>query len=106
MTISDSTSAVKTTNKVNTPDRLSAVGGNLREAKMTIDRDMGEISFVCDGKRCGDVCYTGEDEWNLAIHTMREEGWVSRQVNGEWEHFCPACQEEDADNQLSEDFDD
>ena len=44
---------------------------------------------TCDN--CGD----GQefDSWADVMEFMREEGWRKKLVGGEWEHYCPECQE-------------
>ncbi|GFN35351.1 hypothetical protein [Tepidimicrobium xylanilyticum] len=42
-----------------------------------------------------DNCGTGQefDTWTDALEYMFEEGWKKKLVDGEWEHYCPECQE-------------
>jgi len=44
---------------------------------------------ICDN--CGD----GQefDSWADVLDFMVEEGWRKKLVGGEWEHYCPECQE-------------
>ena len=42
-----------------------------------------------------DNCGTGfeADNWDVARAQMKDEGWRTRRVDGEWAHFCDECQE-------------
>ena len=42
-----------------------------------------------------DNCGEGQefDTWTDALEYMFEEGWKKKLVDGEWEHYCPECQE-------------
>ena len=42
-----------------------------------------------------DNCGTGQecDSWSDVMDFMNYEGWKKKLVDGEWEHYCPECQE-------------
>jgi hypothetical protein len=61
---------------------------------MTIDRIKGKVAFLCDLDGCGEGLETGEGEFARAMGAAREEGWLTRQRNGQWKHFCCANHEE------------
>lgn len=57
---------------------------------MTLQRHDGEVSFSCD------VCDTaidaddaGVDTFDELVEALKDDGWVFRQVDGQWVHFCP-----------------
>lgn len=33
------------------------------------------------------------DSFQDAIEALQDAGWVTHYVNGEWENYCPVCQE-------------
>ncbi len=37
------------------------------------------------------------DTWTDALEYMFEEGWKKKLVDGEWEHYCPECQESEVE---------
>ena len=47
-----------------------------------------------------DNCGEGEefDSWGDVIEFMAEEGWRKKLVGGEWEHYCPECQESEVEH--------
>ena len=47
-----------------------------------------------------DNCGTGQefDTWIDALEYMFEEGWRKKLVDGEWEHYCPECQESEVEH--------
>ena len=49
----------------------------------------GRKSVTCDN--CGDGFEA--DNWQDAIHAMKENGWKSIVISGHWRHFCPDCKE-------------
>jgi hypothetical protein len=55
-----------------------------------LDRQHGEVIFVCDN--CDDILRTGEDEFELAMNELREAGWSNERIGREWLHLCGACQ--------------
>lgn len=55
-----------------------------------LDRQFGEIIFVCDD--CDAHLRTGEDDFELALHELRSAGWTNEKVGREWVHLCGACQ--------------
>ena len=44
---------------------------------------------ICDNCGTGQEC----DSWADIMDFMNEEGWRKKLVDGEWEHYCPECQE-------------
>ena len=60
---------------------------------MSIERQYGKYIPVCDGCGCvlDEHVYDTFDEARIA---MKEEGWSTDKVNGEWQNYCPDCQEE------------
>jgi Fe2+ or Zn2+ uptake regulation protein len=57
------------------------------------DSTFGIFTVSCDG--CGfDREFDVNDNWDALMREMKAEGWVSKKVNGEWEHYCPDCVEE------------
>jgi len=46
-----------------------------------------------------DNCGEGQefDTWTDALEYMFEEGWKKKLVDGEWEHYCPECQESEVE---------
>ena len=37
------------------------------------------------------------DNWADVMDFMNEEGWKKKLVDGEWEHYCPECQESEVE---------
>lgn len=66
---------------------------------MTISRECGIIVFQCDGKRCPEIFDSGERDFNIALEDFKKTDWTIRNINGEWFHICPDCQE--AENALA-----
>lgn len=59
-----------------------------------IERDGGAISASCDGCTEDHTAFT--DDWQEALAELRQEGWrIRRGKDGEWEHHCPGCLEEE-----------
>jgi len=52
-----------------------------------------ERIVICDNCGEGRVC----DSWADAIDFMNEEGWKRKQIDGEWKHYCPECQESEVE---------
>ena len=46
-----------------------------------------------------DNCGTGQECDSLAeaMEFMLEEGWKKKRLYGEWKHYCPECQESEAE---------
>jgi Fe2+ or Zn2+ uptake regulation protein len=44
--------------------------------------------IICDN--CGDGFET--EDWAEAQRIMKEEGWKTRKVNGEYVQYCPECE--------------
>lgn len=55
-----------------------------------IHRTHGDITFECDS--CGETLETNEDYWSNAWQLAKDEGWTSRKVGNEWNHFCLDCE--------------
>lgn len=72
---------------------------------MAIERNRfgfdGEITFECD--ECGEEIHTDEADFHAALKVMKKEGWTNVQEKGDWNHYCPGCQEEEDDPE--DDFD-
>lgn len=62
------------------------------------------ITFVADCDHCGtESLDTDETEFYATIDKMKREGWrIQKDSRGDWEHVCPCCQDDDAED----DFDD
>ena len=47
-----------------------------------------------------DNCGEGQefDSWADVLEFMVEEGWKKKLVDGEWEHYCPECQESEVEH--------
>jgi hypothetical protein len=58
----------------------------------------GFADILCDGAGCGDKIENVEGfdghtpDIDTLMDAMRDNGWKSRKVDGEWLHLCPACQ--------------
>lgn len=66
--------------------------GNQRGNQM-LERTKGNIEFECDC--CGEVLDTNTQEFNEALDTLWNEGWISKRSVGDgWAHFCPECKEQ------------
>ena len=60
--------------------------------RVSIERQYGKYIPVCDGCGCvlDEHVYDTFDEARIA---MKEEGWSTDKVNGEWQNYCPDCGE-------------
>jgi len=54
-----------------------------------IHRNHGDISFECDF--CEETFDTNQADWNTAWNMAKRDGWRSKKVDSQWEHFCPKC---------------
>jgi hypothetical protein len=49
----------------------------------------GNYQIECDGG-CGQVNYTGQNEFRQALNVARAEAWEHRRPGaGSWRNFCP-----------------
>jgi len=55
-----------------------------------IDRVYGKQVPTCDG--CGDTL-PPQETFQDALDAIKEEGWASDPVNGEFENYCKECKE-------------
>ena len=55
-----------------------------------IDRQHGHIVIECDA--CPEI-FDGQpdEEWGPTWASAKRDGWKTRQIAGEWLHFCPGC---------------
>jgi len=65
---------------------------------MSIEKNYGEfrgngITFtpVCDS--CFETL-PSESEHDLAVQSLRDSGWQTKSVNGDWENYCTDCRED------------
>lgn len=66
-----------------------------------IERDGGAVSASCDGCTESHTAFTGD--WQEALAELRQEGWrIRRGEDGEWEHHCPGCVEEEQQKGLGD----
>jgi hypothetical protein len=56
---------------------------------VTVDRQKGDIIFLCDG--CPDDLETNTANWDSARNFLRRENWATAKDGDEWKHFCPDC---------------
>ena len=56
---------------------------------MSIEREEGEITFLCDGYRCNEIHRTGTANFQAAVADLKSAGWKIRRVVTDWMHFCP-----------------
>lgn len=62
-----------------------------------IDRQkLGGYDVSCD--RCPEQEFFDVELWGELMSEMRSAGWRCEEVDGEWEHCCPACVEKEHDN--------
>lgn len=63
----------------------------------------GEQIFtpICDG--CGEEL---EDEYDFydAVNAKKLAGWRSKKIGGDWQDFCPECQEKQEHENAVSDF--
>lgn len=55
-----------------------------------IDKEHGEFFLVCDV--CEETRGQSCDTWQDAVDSKKEQHWISRNVDGEWQDICPDCQ--------------
>ena len=55
---------------------------------------------ICDNCGTGQEC----DNWVDAVEYMLEKGWKKKLVDGEWEHYCPECQESEGMSEMNDIF--
>lgn len=60
---------------------------------MTTHYMAGRVSFSCDS--CPETHETDLRKWREAWDDAKEAGWRAAKIGGEWEHSCPACQEDE-----------
>lgn len=53
------------------------------------DKISGKITFLCDS--CEEIEPTETDDFNQAWALVKQAGWHSRKIAGEWLHGCPRC---------------
>lgn len=58
---------------------------------MTISRDESFLFINCDG--CPDYIECDTEVFMEAMEDMKREGWLLRNRDGVWLHYCPDCQE-------------
>lgn len=56
---------------------------------MTIRRNRGGITFVCD--ECGAEHPSFTSDFSDALDDFKADDNVVRQVDGEWQHYCKDC---------------
>lgn len=63
---------------------------------MTTERQKSEISFICDGERCGTAISNSFGDFQALLEEARDEGWriFKRPSDGQWVHLCPICKGE------------
>ena len=66
---------------------------DVRRMIVSVIRDHGELSFECDS--CGDLLDTGMTEFDAAFAYAKREGWRVVRTEGEWQHRCPDCEDEE-----------
>jgi len=54
-----------------------------------IIKEYGKYIVYCDG--CDETLIDGVS-WREAVETVKQNDWKFEKVDGEWEHYCPACQ--------------
>ena len=59
---------------------------------MTIEREADRtVTFECDS--CGDTFNTDHEDFRDALDMLKRHNWAIRQIDGNWVHVCPECQE-------------
>lgn len=61
---------------------------------MSTERIKGAVAFFCDTKGCDEGVETGERDFQHAHAAAKAEGWVFRNRDGEWKHYCCRGHEE------------
>lgn len=61
-----------------------------------IEREGGMFAVSCDKVGCDTQdLYDTDGDWNGMIRQMKADGWEIRRVDGEFEHVCPGCADEE-----------
>lgn len=55
---------------------------------MSVDRQRGELIFICDA--CGEVVEMGSD-FDRAWAALAADGWIAIKATAGCDHLCPAC---------------
>lgn len=55
---------------------------------MTSERIKGNVGFCCDMPGCTASLETCTGDFGLALQDARQGGWLVRNWDGEWKHFC------------------
>lgn len=61
---------------------------------MSIHRDP-PFFFDVECDECGAEDRIERETFHEVIDVMKSEGWKIRRINGEWEHHCSDCAEDD-----------
>lgn len=56
---------------------------------MTTRNGRNGIRFVCDD--CGVEYDTMTSDFRDGLDDAKSDGWVARQEDGEWRHYCEDC---------------
>ena len=70
---------------------------------MAIERDGNLYDVECT--ECSEIESFEAADWDELMRKMKEKGWTKEKVDGEWEHYCPDCTEENADDDDDDDDD-
>ena len=54
-----------------------------------IIKEYGKYIVCCDG--CDETLIESVS-WREAVESVKQNDWKFEKVDGEWEHYCPACQ--------------
>ena len=58
---------------------------------MSISKFGRKYFLACDN--CGKEYEVPFDDFHEAVEAKKEDGWKSKKINGEWEDWCPDCQQ-------------
>lgn len=61
-----------------------------RGGRTMIDKEYGGYCLTCD--ICGEEV-DGFDDYYDAVEYKKDNGWISRKIDGEWHDICPDCKE-------------
>ncbi len=50
-----------------------------------------EFTMSCDRDECEEEIILSESFW-MSIDDAKDEGWLTKKIDGEWDHTCPVCQ--------------
>lgn len=75
-----------------------------RDWRPAVALEKGTTDFVATCDFCSEFLETEETNFHDAVAEIKKHGWAVFKENGEWNHMCPSCRDDESRDRAKRKF--